>query len=204
MDHAPSTVLPSAWIDRIFERLLAMYGRKFADMWGCVETGSLKATWAEALADLKPEEISRGLSACLTREWPPTLPEFRGLCRTVVSYETAFTEAAMRWPSREGWTDPAHYWAAACFGRDIGILPYASIKARWKDALDRARENPRPIPEPVKPEFRVSVDRGLTPEQEREISLRTSAKVMAMWREMQAGRMQLVERQPGDDEAEAA
>lgn len=198
MDNAPSTALPSAWIDRIFERLLAMYGRKFADMWGCVDTASLKSTWAEALSDLKPEEISRGLAACLTREWPPTLPEFRGLCRTVVSYETAFTEAAMRWPSREGWTDPANYWAAACFGRDIGILPYASIKARWKDALDRARANPRPIPEPVETAYRVASGPTLTPEQEREISLRTAARVMAEWNARKYGR------QPGEDEAEAA
>ena len=209
MDNAPSTVLPSAWVERLFDRLLAMYGRKFADMWGCVETSSLKAAWAKALGDLTSEEISAGLTRCLTREWPPTLPEFRLLCRAVAGYETAFVEAANRWPSRDGWSEPAIYWAAAAFGRDIKVLHYNSIKARWTDALDRARANPKPIPDPVAPEFRIDDRSGLSPEQERELSLQTAARVMANWRAINKGpagkRLGLRrERQPGEDEQEAA
>lgn len=212
MENAPSTALPNAWIDRIFERLLAMYGRKFADMWACVEMAALKDTWAAALGDLKPEEISKGLGACLTRDWPPTLPEFRGLCRQVQSYETAFTEAAMKWPNREGWTSPANYWAAACFGRDIKILPYSAIKARWIDALDRARQNPQPIPDPVKPEFRVEDHSVLSAEEERALSLETAARVMAYWQAINPDAARLAgknlalrpTRQPGDDLEDAA
>lgn len=35
------------------------------------------------LADILPTEIAHGLSACVTRDhdWPPSLPEFRHLCR---------------------------------------------------------------------------------------------------------------------------
>ena len=40
-------------------------------------------TWALGLSGLGPQDISRGLMACLDRTdpWPPTLPEFRALCK---------------------------------------------------------------------------------------------------------------------------
>ncbi len=180
MDNAPSTELPNAWVERLFERLLAMYGRKFADMWGCVEIASLKATWAKALGDLTPDEIGAGLTRCLDREWPPTLPEFRALCRRQLSADSAFIEAVKRYPSREGWTDPAVYWAAAAIGcYDLRHLPYQALRARWADALDEARRNPKPIPEPVPADHQVE---NLQADPERVKA--AAEQVMARWRAM--------------------
>jgi len=208
MDNAPSTELPSAWVERLFERLLAMYGRKFADMWGCVEIASLKATWAKALADLTPEEIGAGLARCLERDWPPTLPEFRALCRRQQSQETAFIEAVRRFPRRDGWSDPAVYWAAAAIGSyDLSHSAYTTIRARWEDALDYARRNPKPIPDEVPHERRMMAPATRTEEEERQASLEAAARVMAQWRAMNPDarrQWQIPTREPGEDEEEAA
>ena len=178
MDNAPSTELPNAWVERLFERLLAMYGRKFADMWGCVEIASLKATWARALGDLSHEEIASGLTRCLDREWPPTLPEFRALCRRQSSADTAFLEAVKRYPSREGWSEPAIYWAAAAIGAyDLRRLPYTALRARWVDALDEARQSRRPIPEPV-PAERQLENADADPERVKA----AAERVLSQWR----------------------
>lgn len=39
-------------------------------------------TWGRMLADLTPEQFARGLEACGAGSdgWPPSLPEFRGMC----------------------------------------------------------------------------------------------------------------------------
>lgn len=178
MDNAPSTELPNAWVERLFERLLAMYGRKFADMWGCVEIASLKATWAKALGDLTHEEIAAGLTRCLDREWPPTLPEFRALCRRQSSADTAFLEAVKRYPSREGWSEAAVYWAAASIGcYDLRHLPYTALRSRWADALEDARRNPRPIPDPVPVERQLE-----NAEADPERVKAAAEKVLAQWR----------------------
>lgn len=178
MDNAPSTELPSAWVERLFERLLAMYGRKFADMWGCVEIGAMKSAWAKALGDLTTDEISAGLGRCLEREWPPTLPEFRNLCRQQSSPETSFIEAVRIYPRREGWSDPAAYWAAAAIGsHDLKTMPYRALQSRWIDALERARRDPKPIPEPV-PEERRLPNVDADPERVKH----AAERVLSQWR----------------------
>jgi hypothetical protein len=42
-------------------------------------------TWLAGLVDMTPEELRTGLVACMTwePEWPPTLPQFRLLCRPI-------------------------------------------------------------------------------------------------------------------------
>lgn len=80
---ANARVLPDAWIERLFERLAALYGSKFADMWRGVDLESVKRTWAEKLGGFaeRPEIIKHALDACDDKPWPPTLPEFIGMCR---------------------------------------------------------------------------------------------------------------------------
>ncbi len=60
-----------------------MYGAKFADHWSGVSTDLVRATWGEALATLTRHEIGIGLRALVQsgKPFPPTLPEFYGLCR---------------------------------------------------------------------------------------------------------------------------
>lgn len=76
-------VFPDAWIERLFNRLSALYGSKFADLWRGTDLENVKRTWAEKLGGFadRPEIIRYALDACDDRPWPPTLPEFIGLCR---------------------------------------------------------------------------------------------------------------------------
>lgn len=134
-------------IDRLFAHLAACYGARFTDMWRDVDPATMKRVWAEELAGYAPEEIVRGLSACRTRDWPPTLPEFLKLCRPPLDYEAAFCEAAEQMYRRQSgldrWSHPAIYWAAARMGRDVMALAYDVARARWKALLDEAIERVR-------------------------------------------------------------
>lgn len=60
-----------------------MYGTKFSDHWEGADFAQVKATWAEALAGLTRAEIVSGIQGLVTsgKPFPPTLPEFYGLCR---------------------------------------------------------------------------------------------------------------------------
>jgi hypothetical protein len=76
-----SSALPEEWVERLFARFEAMYGAKFADAWKGCDLRNVKVVWAEALGSLRRDEITAGIAGCMTREWPPTLPEFVKLCR---------------------------------------------------------------------------------------------------------------------------
>lgn len=73
--------LPDSWIDKLFERLACMYGRKFADLWGGVDPASVRKLWAEKLGVYPGAVIAKALLACDTRPYPPTLPDFLLLCK---------------------------------------------------------------------------------------------------------------------------
>lgn len=76
-----SSALPEPWIERLFSRFEAMYGAKFADAWKGCDLRNVKVVWAEALGACSREELAAGISGCLRKDWPPTLPEFLKLCR---------------------------------------------------------------------------------------------------------------------------
>lgn len=85
---ARSTPLPDPWVERIFARLFGLYGSLWLDRWrtdGGEQVGVelAKRTWAAELATFadQPQAIGRALEACSDLQYPPTLPEFRGLCR---------------------------------------------------------------------------------------------------------------------------
>lgn len=69
----------------MFARLAAMYGHKFTSAYGEDPASLAGDTWAAGLAGLTNEQLADGLRACITRNdaWPPSLPEFRGLCMGV-------------------------------------------------------------------------------------------------------------------------
>lgn len=85
--NAPSTVrqhaLPDRLIDRLFDRLEAAYGSKWLNMWGNTNLANVKALWAEKLAGFaeNPKALAYALSCLDEHPFPPTLPEFLGLCR---------------------------------------------------------------------------------------------------------------------------
>lgn len=139
-----STAKRSEWIDRLFARLGAMYGNRFALMWEGQDMDGVKSVWMEDLADFTPDEITAGVAACKTREWPPTLPEFVRLCRPSIDYEMGFHIAVeqmiRRDRGRDVWQSPALFWAAVSLGSDFLAKPYADLKTRWRKAMDEATE----------------------------------------------------------------
>jgi hypothetical protein len=63
--------------------MAALYGSKFADLWRGTDAAAVRRMWAEKLGGFhdKPEAIKSALDALDERPFPPTLPEFIGLCR---------------------------------------------------------------------------------------------------------------------------
>lgn len=140
--------LPEAWVERLFARLSALYGARLADLWRGADLEEVKDVWAVELADLSGEEIARGLAACRERKFPPTLPEFRELCRPPIDFEAAYREAVEQMRLREQgldrWSSPAIYWAAARIGSwDLRNSSYAAIAKRWQAELAKALEEQR-------------------------------------------------------------
>ena len=140
--------LPDAWVERLFARLSALYGARLADLWRGADLEEVKDVWAVELADLSGEEIARGLAACRDRKFPPTLPEFRELCRPPIDFEAAFREACEQTRLREmgldRWSSPAIYWAAARIGNwDLRDSSYQAIAKRWQAELAVALEEQR-------------------------------------------------------------
>lgn len=141
-----STPLPAAWVDRIFERMTSFYGvPKLAAMWEGQDTATVKRVWGEALADMRKDEILRGVESLLTRasEWPPTLPEFRMMCRPALDPAIAFEEAVRESHRRENsepenWTHPAVFFAARTMGFELRTSSYEHVKRRWGEALAKA------------------------------------------------------------------
>jgi hypothetical protein len=76
--ESPSA-FPSGWIDRLFERLAALYGRHWLEMWADIPMADVKDAWASALAGISGERVAAALKAL--GKFPPTLPEFVSLCK---------------------------------------------------------------------------------------------------------------------------
>ena len=133
-----------------------LYGAKFAQQWEGLTPRELKDSWNQKLAGLDEAQVRRGLVACMTREWPPTLPEFVKLCCPWMAPEVAYHEAVRGMSARKRgeigiWSHPAVYWAAVGVSTvDLLSSTYGSIKARSEKTLsDELSKGAWPdIPEP--------------------------------------------------------
>lgn len=161
-------------IEHLFARLTAYYGARFAGMWHCCDPELMRSVWAEELSDLSVDELSRGLAACRDLTHPPTLPEFRRLCRPALDYERAYHEAVEQMHRRnrgeDVWSHPAVYWAAVRLGSDLRAHPYEGLRRRWQAALDEAIESVRTgrLPDrvpPRRPELPAPGERQTPPEE---------------------------------------
>lgn len=74
--------LPQPWVDRIFEKLVLLYGQQFLARWRDLDIASVKADWARELDGFErhPHAIAHALR-CLPLDEPPTVLRFRALCR---------------------------------------------------------------------------------------------------------------------------
>lgn len=73
--------LPPKAIERLFERLLAIYGAQFSSMWRDVPIDSVKAAWAHELAGFGARLDALGWALDHLPERCPNAVEFRNLCR---------------------------------------------------------------------------------------------------------------------------
>ncbi|WP_088158799.1 hypothetical protein [Achromobacter xylosoxidans] len=150
------TAAPVAWAARLIERMQALYGAKFSQQWEGIEPGRLAQVWAEELLGYTAEEIQRGLASCRGRTFPPTLPEFLGLCRPTLNPEAAYHEAVAGVSARSrgvigNWSHPGVYWAAVRVGQhDLLNMGWQAIRSRWeyalRDVMAQGKWDPIPTP----------------------------------------------------------
>lgn len=144
-------------IEQVSAHMLHTYGKRFTDLWGATKPGAWVSYWAEQLAGYSDAEIRRGLAGLDGREWPPTLPEFKRLCRPPIDPQAAFYEALAGILARERgdigeWSHPAIYWAAVKVGAfDLKNTGYGQIQKRWEAALQAVLDagGYEPIPRPA-------------------------------------------------------
>lgn len=149
--------ISEAWIERLFEKMAALYGNRFLDMWAKTDLKTVKALWSQELSKLTREEIVRGANALVTLEWPPTLPQFLKISRVDIDPLTAYYEAVNGVATREQglmgeYSHPAIFWAAVKIGAfDLKHQTYSAIKGRWESTLSQemAKGEWSAIPEPM-------------------------------------------------------
>jgi hypothetical protein len=149
--------LSTAWIERLFDRMISLYGNKFLDMWRDIDLHSVKQTWANELGKLSRDDVARGANALSQQEWPPTLPQFISLCKIKINALSGYYEAINGLAARERgeigeWSHPAIFWASVKVGAfDLKNQGYAAIKGRWESAFEEemAKGQWAAIPEPM-------------------------------------------------------
>lgn len=134
------TPLPRQIAAGVFARLTAQFGAKLLDHWAAVP--GVRDEWGQALADLHPLEIERGLRATQGRAFVPTLGEFVLLCRPALDPETAWHEAVAGMSVREyghpgEWSHPAVYRAATGFAWELRTSSYPAQRKAWGLRLQR-------------------------------------------------------------------
>lgn len=88
--------LPAGWIDRIFAKFATLWGtQKIGSMWAGSSLEEVKADWSHQLAGFEGRAIGIALQDCADsgREWPPSLPEFKGMCREAAKFHASQTTA---------------------------------------------------------------------------------------------------------------
>jgi len=149
--------LPMPWIEKLFDRMISLYGNKFLDMWRDIDLHSVKQTWANELGKLSRDDVARGANALSQQEWPPTLPQFISLCKVKINSLSGYYEAINGLVARERgeigeWSHPAIFWASVKVGAfDLKNQGYAAIKGRWEAAFEEemAKGQWAAIPEPM-------------------------------------------------------
>jgi hypothetical protein len=79
--------LPLLWVDRIFDKLVLTYGQAFLARWRDIDMNSVKSDWMHELSGFEnhPSAIAHALSNL--PEKPPSIVEFKNLCRQAPSLE---------------------------------------------------------------------------------------------------------------------
>lgn len=148
----PQNALPAHWIDSLLTKFEIYYGDKFHRQWANVPRDAMRKQWAIDLGELTGEELKAGVEALKRQEWPPTLPEFIGLCKPTLNVDAALYEAVeqirKRGEGADQWSKPEIYWAAIKIGDfDLLNMPHGQLIKRFGDALAEVMRGPvQPVP----------------------------------------------------------
>ncbi len=130
-------------VDRVFDKLKALYGANFLAKWADVDPVELHRIWSAALERYTGEEIAAALGDVLAScPYPPNLPEFVKLCadqhaKRVVARQPAFKLPA---PDTSAENKAAREHAAAML-RNIGKPQPGRDWARKARARHESREH---------------------------------------------------------------
>ena len=82
-EKKPSSEYNDKVAQRLWQRMLELYGRQWEASYGHVD-GDVFPAWRDALANLSADKIKRGLEAVISEgnEYPPNLIKFLRLCKT--------------------------------------------------------------------------------------------------------------------------
>ena len=132
------TPASSRLMAKLWELMTSMYGHKWTSVHGLADDDGM---WGKALAGLDGKQIAKGMQACLEQKltWPPSAPEFRGMCELVAADfglpddEKAYREACRNaHPCMAGitkWSHNAVYHAAVETGfYNLNTLPMAASR----------------------------------------------------------------------------
>lgn len=135
--------------DSLTKSLWRMMGSTFGHRWiSSYGESDVDDIWARGLAGLTAEDIGRGVRACvdLRMDWPPSMPEFRGLCLpTDAELGLPSIELAYRAAARLDWSlHPAVYVAAKAVGtyrmrNDAEAVTRPKFSKAWADVVERVR-----------------------------------------------------------------
>jgi hypothetical protein len=73
---------PMSWVEKLFSRMGATFGSRFADMWRNEDATAVKEVWAIELGKLSAEEVKVGVENLTRLTKAPTLPEFVAHCKS--------------------------------------------------------------------------------------------------------------------------
>lgn len=79
--------LPLQAVDRLFERLVATYGRQFTSLFEGLDTAAVKSAWAHELSGYSDRLSDIAWALEHLPERPPNVIAFRNLCRCAPSPE---------------------------------------------------------------------------------------------------------------------
>lgn len=144
------------FVRALFEDMSLSYGKKFTDQWGELDSEKMETHWCKHLTGFTPREFKRGLAAMENCAWPPSLPEFKKLCRPPLDSTVAYYEALAGVEARNKgevgvWTHPAIFWAAMPLSFDLTHQTFSAMKGRWEKALNEQLEKGEwaEIPKPL-------------------------------------------------------
>lgn len=89
----PQDAVPEHWVTELFKRMGRMWGNAFLEKWPQDDLQGVKIEWARGLRKLSTSELKSGVDALLTLKFPPSLPEFYGLCKQMRLHEMPRAEA---------------------------------------------------------------------------------------------------------------